>query len=107
MTREDAEQYWGYYDELELRLEDAWLDYMRVAGARVMERLLENPQAFTSPTTITALLEDLAAERDALVQVWVGDKQRPGAMARVVMAGAAAGADALERERAAAPPGEG
>lgn len=91
----DARDYWRAFDELEATLGTDWLRYMEQV----------------SPAAFASLTENLHAEyrggfdqhAPTLLSGWAGTAEAPGPLAKLLMAGTAAGQNALLREVAADP----
>ena len=95
-TPEQYLAYWSNYDALVAELGNDWLEgYMQ----EVMAKLLTTNGSFVVERA-ASILEQM---RSRLVSEWVGTEQEPGSLARLMLAGMAAGQTALERDRSIDP----
>lgn len=85
---DEYESYWKNFDNLDANLGAAWLNYMEAALPSVLA-LVETDN---NPTGIYKPLNEL---HDQLAAEWVGTPEEPGALYKLVLAGMAAGNDAL------------
>lgn len=83
--------YWSHFDKLKHDMGAAWLGYMQKAAPTVLDMLATD----TNPTSILAPLADY---HDELANQWIGTPDEPGELVKLVLAGMAAGNDALTRE---------
>ena len=89
VTPEQYTAYWGQFDRLMNEIGGGWLnDY----GARVWQRIEALGEKVT-PEAVDTILTEMS---DDLVQDWVGTTDQPGALTRLVLAGMAAGDQALQ-----------
>lgn len=96
VTPQQYTAYWGQFDSLMKEIGGDWLtDY----SARVWKRI----EALGVSVTPQAVERILAEMSDDLVQNWVGTSDQPGALTRLVLAGMAAGDQALQAGRNPAP----
>lgn len=87
-TPEEALEYWRNYDEAKADIGQDWYSYM----TRVLPDILSWIKTETKPSSVT---EVLARHHDKLRDDWVGTEENPGALYSVVLAGMAAGNEAL------------
>lgn len=94
-TPEEYHAYWQRFDDLMAQVGDEWLnDYM----ARAFDAL-----DVTANTSDADIERALSGFRDELVSGWVGTTEEPGPLAQIMLAGMAAGNDALQRGRMPKP----
>ena len=88
-TPREILRYWRRYDQLVSSIGNVWLsDYMRRAWDVLQNQYPDQLDAGVVSETLTALHEDIVSQ-------WVGTPDQPGALAKVVLAGMAAGNEAL------------
>lgn len=91
-TPAQYEQYWRRYDQLLEAIGNAWLDdYMARAWNQIDNQIGEEYDE-------GAFSESLAANRPGLIDEWLGTPDQPGTLAQLVLAGMAAGSEALQRD---------
>ncbi len=97
-TTEEFAAYWHEYDSLMQDAGQVWLhDYMERALSGILNKLTDNFQA-------ADILAELSPFRDELAEAWVGTTDNPGIFTRLILAGAARGNDALNRNVSMKPP---
>jgi HK97 family phage portal protein len=89
---EQYDQYWQRYDQLLEAIGNAWItDYMAQAWNQIEAQVGEHYDE-------EQLDSALSANRQGLVDEWVGTPEKPGTLAKLVLAGMAAGSEALQRD---------
>lgn len=86
---DEYESYWSNFDNLDANLGQAWLNYMAAALPSVLA-LVE------TDTAPTGIYKPLNALHDQLTAEWVGTPEKPGALYKLILAGMAAGNEALK-----------
>lgn len=89
---EEAAQYWARFDELQADLGTEWLAWMGRLWEQARTQLLDRPGIFSA---------DLFAADERLIAEWTGTADAPGPLTALVLAGMAAGIEAVEDNKAA------
>lgn len=88
-TPDDILKYWKRYDTLMSKVGSVWLaDYMRAAWKKLKRIRKEDITPEVVQEVLTPMHEDVLAS-------WVGTPEKPGTLAKIVIAGMAAGNEAL------------
>lgn len=83
-------EYWSGFDDIPDNMAELWLTYMEAISKPTLSRALDTtPGEFDLP--------DLQAERDKLIEAWVGTEDAPGPLLQFMLAGLAAGDRSLQR----------
>ena len=90
-TKEEIDRYWRRFDELQADLGAAWLAWMARMWEANRARILANPED----------LPDLLTADDQLIADWIGTAKDPGPLAALVLAGMAAGQEAIGDQKSA------
>jgi hypothetical protein len=96
-TPEQYLAYWKRFDDLLVEIRHDWIsDYMSKAFEALESRI--------RPDLSDSDFEDaLAPYRDDLIDAWAGTEEKPGPLSKIILAGMAAGNEAVERERSMKP----
>lgn len=89
-TPEEYNSYWHNYDDIQTDIGAAWLHYMESALPDVIEQLEVN----SDPVAIMQVMDKFHA---GLVDEWIGTDDQPGELVKVILAGMAAGNEALQQ----------
>lgn len=90
-TPEDYQAYWQRYDTLLAAVGNIWLtDYMAAVWKQLEPRI-------TDASVEISINSLLAANHPALTESWVGTAETPGVLSQLMLAGMAAGDEALHR----------
>lgn len=96
-TPQEYAQYWNNYELLQAEIGDVWYEEYSRAALDALQKRAAAGQVITE-ATLQEVLNDLQAQ---VIDQWVGDEQTPGPFTRLVLAGAAAGQNALQGGTAA------
>jgi len=103
-TPEQYEAYWRNFDDLEKGIGTSWLSYQHAVSGDLLKQAIgafEDGDAAAFEVA-PEFLGDKSATTN-LIDAWVGTKDDPADLSQVLLAGAASGQQALERETAARP----
>lgn len=90
VTPQQYTAYWGQYDGLMQEIGAEWLNQYSAEAWKRIKALGDQ----ITPEAVDRILSEMS---DDLVQNWVGSSDKPGALTRLVLAGMAAGDQALQQ----------
>ncbi len=88
---QEFEDYWRNFDELDHDLGAAWSSYM----SKALDSVVSELEQTTNPASILGLLNNYHSSISA---EWVGSADEPGSLTKLVLAGMAAGNQAVNSE---------